>query len=315
MSYSIQQSINFAQTFIQYSPLAVGTGNEPAMSLANEIQNTILNAPFTWAWNRNEYTALTLIPGTQDYVVPLTDFGFLEKVTTISPADGSVYECKDVYNVLARGVADPSTLKQGRPQACGVLLVTYGTSVKLRFMGVPDKAYGVVLTYQKLPTPLGTYNISAAANASTGHTAYTGVFSTAAFPAGSTVYINGFLTNAVNNGSFQVVSVTGTTLTVNNAAGVAETNPATVVTTGALWNIPDQYIDIYNNLFVGEAMAVVDDARANLYRARGVASLITKAEGLDEMQINAFLEQYWARTGQNQYRTASITQGSQAKGV
>jgi len=244
MSYTIQQSINFAQTFIQYAPLAVGTGNEPAISLANEIQNMILNAPFTWAWNRAEDNSLTLVPGTQDYTVNLTNFSFLEKVTLTNPADGSVYECKDVYNTLARGKADPSTLKQARPQACCVISVTYGTSLKLRFMGVPDAGYNVLLTYQKLVAPIST--------------------------------------------------LTGGTGT---------------------WAIPDQYIDIYNNLFAGEALAVADDQRANLYRARGVAALITKAEGLDEMQINAFLEQYWARTGQNQYRTANITAGSQARGV
>jgi len=245
MSYTIQQLINYAETFIEYQPLAVGTGNEPAISTANMVQNTILNPPFTWAFNRKvDSTTLVLEPGIQNYTIALTDFGYLEKVATISPTDNSVFECKDVYNTLARGMADANTLKQGRPQACGVLAVTYGTNVTLRFMGVPDKAYAVELVYQKLPVPMTT--------------------------------------------------LTGGTGTLA---------------------IPDQFIDVFNNLFLGEAMAIADDARANQYRARGVASLITKSEGLDEMQINAFLEQFWARTGQNQYRTASITQGSQARGV
>src|SRR5208283_4551807 len=129
---------------------------------------------------------------TQDYTVNLTNFSFLEKVTLTNPADGSVYECKDVYNTLARGKADPSTLKQARPQACCVISVTYGTSLKLRFMGVPDAGYNVLLTYQKLVAPIST--------------------------------------------------LTGGTGT---------------------WAIPDQYIDIYNNLFAGEALAVADDQRAN----------------------------------------------------
>jgi hypothetical protein len=244
MAYTIQQSINFAQTFIQYSPLAVGTGNEPALSLANEIQNTILNPPFTWPWNRNESSALTLAATTQDYTVNLTDFGFLEKVSLTDPDTNEVWEIKDVYNNLARGKADANTRKLMRPNACCVISVSYGTSVKLRFMGVPNKAYGVLLTYQKLVTPLTT--------------------------------------------------LTGGTGT---------------------WALPDQLIDVFNNLFVGEAMAVVDDARANLYRQRGIGVLLGKAEGLTEMEINAFLEQYWQRDHQNQYRTMRTQQGAQGGAV
>jgi hypothetical protein len=243
MSYTIQQSINYAQTFIQYSPLAVGTGNEPALSIANEIQNMILNAPFTWGWNRAENTDLVLEPGKQDYLVPLLDFSFLEKVS-LEGTDGSVYEIKDVYNTLARGIADPRADKQQRPQACCVLKVTYGQDVTLRFMGVPVDSFKVTLTYQKLVKPLST--------------------------------------------------LTGTTGT---------------------WAIPDQYLDIYNNLFVGEAMSIVDDARANIYRARGVAALITKSEGLSEMQINAFLEQYWMRDAQRQYHMGRVGLGVQASGA
>lgn len=240
MSYTLQQSINYALTFVQYSPLNVGTGNEPAISTANEIQNMILNAPFTWGWNRNENNSLTLAPPTQDYVVPLTDFSFLEKVTLTDP-NGSVFTVDDVYNTSALGIGDATTNKLARPNAVSVLKVTYGTSVTLRFLAVPDKAYKVTLTYQKLVTPIASL--------------------------------------------------------------------------AAPWAIPDQYIDIYNNLFVGEAMAIVDDARANLYRQRGVAALLSKSEGLTEMQKDDFLEQYWARDRQQLSGNLRTQQSHQARGV
>ena len=44
----------------------------------------------------------------------------------------------------------------------------------------------------------------------------------------SVAEVAGFV-NAPNNGSFQIVSVNGTTLVLANAAGVAETHAATVV--------------------------------------------------------------------------------------
>ena len=243
MATTVQNTIDFAQTFTQYSPLSVGTGNQPALGIANEIQNMILNAPFTWGFNRKENSTLNTVAGTQDYVVALTDFSFLEKVS-LTDANGAVFEILDVYNTAALGKADASTNKQQRPNSICVLAVAYGINVTLRFMGVPNAVYNVTLTYQKLVTPLA--------------------------------------------------ALTGGTGT---------------------WAIPDQYLDIYNNLFVGEAMAVVDDARAVQYRQRGVAALLAKAEGLSEMQKNLFLEQYWMRDRQMQTGMLRSQQSAQARGV
>ena len=51
----------------------------------------------------------------------------------------------------------------------------------------------------------------------------------AAIPVNSIMEVAGFVTNPTNNGVFQVVSVTSTTLTLANAAGIAETHAATVI--------------------------------------------------------------------------------------
>jgi hypothetical protein len=245
MSTTIQDSINYAETFIQYSPLSAGLNFNPATTIANDIQNTMMNAPFIWPWNRNEYSELVLERGTQDYTVDLNDFGFLEKVTLIDPNSHDVFEIKDIYNNIARAVATTSnTQKYQRPNSACIIMVTYGTSLKLRFIGIPDKAYSTVLTYQKLVVPLTT--------------------------------------------------LTGSTGT---------------------WVVPDSFTDVFNSLFVGEAMANVDDARAQQYRQRGIATLLAKAEGLTEMQVNAFLEQYWSREHQVQYRTQRTQMSGQAGGV
>lgn len=243
MSTTIQQTIDFSQTFIQYSPLSVGTGNQPAIGIANEIQNTMMNAPFTWPWNRNENSATSTVAGLQDYTFSITDFGFLEKVS-LTDAAGNVWELLDVYNNTSLAVSSSNVVKRGRPNGASVLLVTYGTSFKLRFSCPPDAIYQIGLTYQKLVVPMTT--------------------------------------------------LTGGTGT---------------------WTVPDQYLDIYNNLFLGEAMALVDDARANVYRQRGVAALLAKADGLTEMQKNVFLEQYWMRsTGQTQAAGLRTQQAAQARG-
>lgn len=70
--------------------------------------------------------------------------------------------------------------------------------------------------------PGRNFTLTAAANASGGNTSYTGTFSPTLTP-GFPVTITGFTTGA-NNGTFQVVSCSATTLVVNNPAGVAETH-------------------------------------------------------------------------------------------
>ena len=243
MAMTLQQTINWSQTFIQYAPLTNGVGYEPAISIANMVQNTIVNAPFTWSWNRNENTSLTLTANTQDYTVNITDFSFLEKVT-LKTTDGKYsFELKDVYNtnILGLSVSQPA-----EPKSVAVKFVTYGTSIALRFLAIPDQNYSSVLTYQKLVTPFS-----------------------------------------------------------NSIAPSAQS-----------WVIPDQYQDIYNNLFLAECFqAADDDQQAARYRVRGVAALLAKAEGLTELQRNAYLSQFLVRAGQAESMGLRVQQGNQARGV
>jgi hypothetical protein len=239
----IQDSINYALTYIQYAPISAGTNNEPAITIANEIQNMFYGPPFTWPNNRKEDSSTSTVAGTQDYTINLTDFAYLEKVSLTDP-NGIVYDVPDIYNNLAKGLANATSEKRMRPNSCCVLIVTYGTSVKIRFIGVPDQIYLITLTYQKLITPMST--------------------------------------------------LTGGTGT---------------------WTIPPQFSDVYNSLFLGEAMAVAGDERANQHRQRGVATLLSKAQGLTELEINAFLEQYWSRVNYQQAQSLRTAQGTQGRGI
>jgi hypothetical protein len=202
------------------------------------IISTITNAPLTWGWNREESTLLTLVPSQQDYVVALTDFSFLEKVT-LTTADGKyAFDVKDVYNTVALGV---SVSKPAEPKAVSVHQVEYGTNVTLRFMSIPDQAYKATLTYQTLIPDMDDL-----------------------------------------------------------------TGP---------WPIPTQYKDIFNNLFAAEAYEAVDNAQeAQRYRMRGVAALLAKAEGLNEMQRNSVLAQFNIRGSQAQAQQLRTQQGNQARG-
>lgn len=391
MSNTLQTTINWAQTFIQYSPLTAGTGSEPAISIASMIRNSIMNAPMTWNFNRFEDSSVTTTTSGQDYNVALTNFGFLEKVSLTDPA-GNIQELKDILNTTS--LSKNSTPQ--RPSAVSVISNTPGVGIKIRFNTTPDKIYTVNLTYQGIATQFGPFVVNSAAptggnttytgiftptsfpvgssakiagfstsfgvsgvtsvaNSVGPYTTYTGVFTTSYFPAGTQATISGFIKTG-NNGVFAIVSVNSTTLVVVSQSGVAETATATAIgavispnngtfpvisstatllvlanpngatevpPTGAAtaingsWApIPDQYSDVYNNLFLAEAFqAVSEDAEAARYRQRGVAALLSKSEGLTQTQINIFRQQWLQRDSEQMSNTLRTQQGVQSRGV
>ena len=312
--YTLLNSTYYAQPFVQYAPLTAGYGLEPSTSICSMIRNSLLSAPITWYFNRNELTFSTVV-GQQDYPTSITsnDFSFIEKVA-LTDDQGNVYELKDSLNNTALAVSS----FQQRPSACSAQKVYYTTGqqyVNFRFLGVPDKIYTVTVTYQKLQPQFGPFAITSAANASGGNTAYTGTFDTYSLPTGAPVVVTGFTGSMiVNNGTFSVVSCTSTTLTLNNSAGVS--NSASAFAVNISWSpLPDSFSDIYNNLFLSEMLAVNDDVRAQQYRARGVAAFLAKASGLTEMQRNVFLTQWQMRMAQAQSMTQFIQQGNQGRTI
>ena len=315
MTNTLQNTINWARPFIQYEPVTAGFGQEPAVSIASMIRNSMLNAPMTWPWNRNELTFSTVV-GTQDYpqAISGSDFAFIENVT-LTDDQGSVFQLKDVYNNSALAVSS----FQQRPSAVAAQSVYYTAGAqytKFRFLGVPDAIYTATVEYQKLSPSFGPFFITAVAAASGSPltTAYTGTFDPYSLPVNATVTITGCAASA-NNGTFVVVTCTTTTLTVKNTAGTAATSQSGYVVNFSWVPIPDQYSDVYNNLFLAEILSLAGDARAQLYRQRGVAAMISKATGLTEMQKSAFSQQWLARDTERQVTTLLIQQGNAVRGV
>jgi hypothetical protein len=245
--------------------MTAGTGQEPSVTNASMIRNTMMNPPFAWSWNRFEDSSVITTIGGQDYVLPLVNFGWLEKVS-LTDAQGKIWEIKDIYNTNA---LSKSTVQQ-RPSSIAVIANNPGTDIKIRLLGVPEQAYTVNLTYQGLAVQFGPFVINSSMNAVGGNTAYNGIFSPTSFPVGSVATITGFSQTSVispvssaavavggqttysgvfntasfptggpaiiagftkpgNNGTFVIVSVTNSTLVVANALGLTETAPATAI--------------------------------------------------------------------------------------
>lgn len=143
MSETITATIAAVQSSLGYWVPTVGTSNEPAITSANNVQQIMLSPPFKWSWNRNSFTFNTVV-GTQDYTQSVSDFGYLETATLSYPGATRIVSV-NVKNHTPLG----ESVDQQLPGTIAVLQNTVGTSVKLRFLGVPDKIYSVVCWYQK----------------------------------------------------------------------------------------------------------------------------------------------------------------------
>src|SRR6185312_9643909 len=93
----LSDSINFAQPFIQFRPLAGGVMNEPALTMGDVVMQMMLAPPFTWRWNRKVLTSFNTVAGQQDYTKSVPDLGFVEKVSV----GGKETEAKTILGTAA----------------------------------------------------------------------------------------------------------------------------------------------------------------------------------------------------------------------
>jgi hypothetical protein len=144
---TLQETVNWALPLLRYQPLTIGTSNEPAITSANIILQTILGPPFIWRWNRNTNATTVTVAGTQDYTVALSDFGYFEKATVTDPT-GNVTELvwKEVLSIETNVSAN-----RARPTFISTQLDDNAGNITFRLMPVPDQVYTLTLIYQKAP--------------------------------------------------------------------------------------------------------------------------------------------------------------------
>ena len=139
----LQNSINWATAFVGYAPLNNGASNEPAITTANAIMQTILSPPFYWRWNRTTLTFNTVI-GQQDYPVTIANYGYFELgAVAIAGQQTFPLEYKDILN---------AGTEESRPTFIADQLDTSSDSIiTFRVLPIPDQVYTITITYQEQP--------------------------------------------------------------------------------------------------------------------------------------------------------------------
>lgn len=151
---TLQKTLLWAQPYFPTNTLNLGsTSQEPFLSNANIVQQTILGPPFAWRWNRTTITQ-SLSAGTQDYdytaAVASNTFGFLEYASlTTSGGSPTIYQIPHIQSGL------PLTSFRARPSAIAPQIdSTSGSNrtVTFRYVPVPDATYTATLAFQKTAT-------------------------------------------------------------------------------------------------------------------------------------------------------------------
>src|SRR5215831_536042 len=136
---TLQNTINWSKAFLEQQPVEVN-GQEPALSSAQLVLSTLLNAPLSWPWNRST-TAYT--SANQDnQVTGLFNFGFLEG-GVVAPAAGGKSWQLSVQLVLH---PDQSA---ARPSYCAPLIDDGMGNITFRTSPSPDQSYNHTLIFQR----------------------------------------------------------------------------------------------------------------------------------------------------------------------
>jgi hypothetical protein len=143
---NIMASALFSRPFIGYQPVNI-SNQEPALTAANIVKQTMLGPPFKWPWNRAGFS-VSLDPNAttwdQDYPLSLPDFHFCEKVWLTDP-NGKVTEISNIVSALST----ESVIK--RPSSAALYLQDNIGNVTLRLNTLPDEAYTIDGLYQRAP--------------------------------------------------------------------------------------------------------------------------------------------------------------------
>ena len=142
---TLQQTLNWILAFTVQRPNTgvAGIANEPGLTCANKVMQTILSAPFRWMWNRNQVTYQFTGQGGTDFEKYIPDFGYLEKATVVGGTPNA--REIEIVNVLAQESKQNPTGK-----ICALFDDNAG-NITFRVSPAVDLNYEVVLTYQRSP--------------------------------------------------------------------------------------------------------------------------------------------------------------------
>lgn len=299
-SITLLQTMEWAKKFTFQRQSAIGDFLEPAMTSANTIMQTLMGAPFQWRWNRTVLGFVTAA-NQQDYTVfnylsstavklgwfTIDDAGFCQKCTTAGSTGASAPSW--VHNV-------GSTTTDGTVVWTNMGLVGAESKGSYTFAWIENSS--VQDTVQSAPSWIEmSSKIVLGLESKTGRP----------------MFISAQFDDGLGNVTFRLMT------TPDKAYPVAITvqqKPPLFTKTSQTWApIPDEYSHIYNWGFLSLMWLFADDPRFSIGNSKFITSLLSSHHGLTETQINIFLQQWFAVTGQPQSNAINMQQAAQGRGA
>ena len=296
-SIKLLQTMEWAKKLNFQRASATGNFLEPALTSANTVLQTIVGAPFTWRWNR-VITGFITTAGQQDYTI----FNYLAS-TTVKLGWFAIDNAGNCQKCTTAGTTGSSAPSWNH---------TIGSTTTDG--SVTWTCIGTISTEASSSYSLAWIENSSVQDANgdwkeMSSKIVLGLESKQARP----MYIAAQLDDGLGNITFRLMS------TPDKAYPVAITlqqKPPLFTKTSQTWApIPDEYSHIYNWGFLSLMWLFADDARFQMANAKFIASLLSAHQGLDQTQLNIFLQSWQALTGQPMSNQIALQQGSQARGA
>jgi hypothetical protein len=307
MAQSLQNTINWARAASgNYLSQTIGTGNEPAITNANNVKSLILAMP--WPWNRAKASFTTTI-GIQDYVVEdLTQWGWLESAST--------QPCATVTEVAGSGTTATITAANAFNQG-DTVTITGLTNTAFNVTNAP-----ILTATSSQFTFASTTSLSATADSGLALSgtifAIPDVFNSKPLDVTSQQQRPHTIGVQMNDDSgditFRLMGAPDATYNI-----VLNYQQSCVLFTalsgaGGTWApIPDYYGFIYNRGFLGECLGPVNAGRAQAEKHGFIMALMAVAEGLELADKAIFMSSYLNIDAQTAANMLDVQQGVAAK--
>ena len=303
---TLGNAIGWAQSFLGFRGLNIGVNNEPAVTSANMILLTIISPPFSWSWNR-QIAPITTVAGQQDYSIPISQFGFIEKAGYQIPS-------ATITNTVSTGGI--ATYTANNSFQVGDIINVTGTSNGSGVFNVTNQT-----VQSSTPTQFTLNNAANVGTAADTGTAVCGTTSEISQIAkvlgtgseqGSPNQIAAQVDDNAGNITFRLLPVPNRVYTMTVTY---QKKPAQLITgTSSTWApIPDHYEQIYQWGFLALMMAYSGDGRWAQMNQKFVSSLLGIAEGLTDQDREVFQQSWLDMVTEQQTRGLKAPQGVQSR--
>lgn len=302
----ISDSLAWATCYFGFKPLNIGANNEPALTCANIVLQSVIGPPFAWSWNRDSSTKFLTVIGQQDYEEADSTFGFIEKASYIPAA--SITNVSLTSNVATYTAAN-----------------SFSAGDKTTVTGLTTTALNI--TYQPIVSASATDFTVAVTHADISSTADTGIaiagdkFENSQVlevlgdgsETGPPTFIAPQEEDDAGNITFRVLPVPDKVYQIRI---IQQKETPLISALSQTWRpVPDGYSYIMNWGFLALLAAYANDPRWQIFNQKFVGSLLGVAEGLDEQAKNIFQNAWLNSVTEQQVAGIKTQQGRGALGT